>query len=328
VARHEVNMRMSESPSGIHDAFFKQIMSQPQMAGRFLREQLPTELAAQLSVDPPELQPGSYVDRNLALLHSDLLYRVRLANGNGEAFIYVLIEHKSTPDSLVALQLLQYLPRIWARWCKDGNRLPLPPIIPLVVYHGARAWTVPTAFAALFREFRSAVRPYLPFFDYALVDLGRIEDGLLSDDAHLRTLLKAMKYVVRKNDDSTLCKSLDIVLAEAAALDEMDVVQVLAYISKVWIALTADQVREVLRRRTPEREDTIMRQLTQPAFEEGMAQGQVRLLTRQLTRRFGDLPKEVKERIASADSLTLERWSDLVLEAPDLDTLLNDPTGD
>ena len=76
-----------------------------------------------------------------------------------------------------------------------------------------------------------------------------------------------------------------------------------------------------------------MRQLTQPTFKEGLrqgleqgiAKGQARLLIRLLTRRFGDLPEEVKERIASVDSLTLERWSDLVLEASDLETLLNDP---
>ena len=76
-----------------------------------------------------------------------------------------------------------------------------------------------------------------------------------------------------------------------------------------------------------------MRQLTQPTFKEGLTQGleqgiakgQARLLIKLLTHRFGDLPEEVGERIASADSMTLERWSDLVLEAADLGTLLNDP---
>ena len=41
---------------------------------------------------------------------TDLLYRVRLANG-GQAYIYFLFEHKSYPDPLVALQLLRYMVR-------------------------------------------------------------------------------------------------------------------------------------------------------------------------------------------------------------------------
>jgi len=46
---------MPQAPNMIHDAFFKQIMSEPQIAERFLREQLPPQLAALLG---PQLPNG------------------------------------------------------------------------------------------------------------------------------------------------------------------------------------------------------------------------------------------------------------------------------
>lgn len=39
---------MPKPPSSIHDAFFKQLMGDPAMAGQFLRERLPPTVAALL----------------------------------------------------------------------------------------------------------------------------------------------------------------------------------------------------------------------------------------------------------------------------------------
>ena len=173
----------------VHDAFFKQLMSEPALAGLFLRERLPAEVAALLAEDPPELVPGSFIDAEMAQHHSDLLYRARLAAGGGEALVYVLVEHTSGADPLVGLQLLRYVVRIWDEHVKKGGGRPLPPVIPLVVYHGPRPWTVPMAFAALFAAPPAGLARYLPAFEYALADLGRIEDAALSRSLRLRAFL-------------------------------------------------------------------------------------------------------------------------------------------
>jgi predicted transposase YdaD len=88
-----------------HDAFFKQVLSDTALAGTFLREHLPPEVAALLDVEPPELVPGSFVDEELRQHHTDLLFRVHLKVGP-DAFAYVLMEHKSHPDPGARLQLL------------------------------------------------------------------------------------------------------------------------------------------------------------------------------------------------------------------------------
>ncbi|WP_193771248.1 DUF4351 domain-containing protein [Candidatus Magnetaquicoccus inordinatus] len=48
-------------------------------------------------------------------------------------------------------------------------------------------------------------------------------------------------------------------------------------------------------------------------------EGEAKLLVRQLKRRFGELPAIVHEKIAVANSESLERWGDLVLDARSLD---------
>ena len=109
--RHE---SMSSQLINVHDAFFKQVLSDPQLADTFLREHLPADVAVLLGPEPPEPVPASFVDEALRQHHSDLLFRVRLKSGP-EAFAYLLLEHKSSPDPGARLQLLRYVVRILTR---------------------------------------------------------------------------------------------------------------------------------------------------------------------------------------------------------------------
>ncbi|WP_130472290.1 DUF4351 domain-containing protein [Candidatus Magnetaquicoccus inordinatus] len=51
-----------------------------------------------------------------------------------------------------------------------------------------------------------------------------------------------------------------------------------------------------------------------------------KFLTRQLQRRFGDLPPWASQKIADADLATLENWSLRILDAPTLENVLSDPS--
>jgi len=65
--------------TNIHDSFFKDVLSDRQAAGIFLREHLPREVADLLAPDLPELLPGSFVDELLGQHHTDLLFLLRCA---------------------------------------------------------------------------------------------------------------------------------------------------------------------------------------------------------------------------------------------------------
>src|ERR1700744_1710705 len=127
--------------TNIHDAFFKQIMSEQGIADTLLREHLPREIANLLTAEPPDQRPGSFVDEELAQHHSDMLFRVHLATGN-DALAYLLVGHKSTPDRAARLQLLRYIRRALRRWNKEHETLPLPPIVPILVSQSPEGWTL------------------------------------------------------------------------------------------------------------------------------------------------------------------------------------------
>ncbi len=58
--------------------------------------------------------------------------------------------------------------------------------------------------------------------------------------------------------------------------------------------------------------------------QEGIQRGEARILTAQLSLRFGELPATVHQRIEAADADTLLRWSERVLTAATLDEILAD----
>ena len=122
-----------------HDALFKQVFAQPSLAADELRHVLPPELSELIDWSSLRVQPGSFVDDELSSQHADLLYSVSLRQR--AAFVYFLCEHKSEAPKTVALQFLRYLTRIWEEFQRTHPPgTPLPPILVVLVCHGARPW--------------------------------------------------------------------------------------------------------------------------------------------------------------------------------------------
>ena len=201
---------MSNQVANIHDAFFKQVLSDPKLADTFLREHLPAEVVCLLGSEPPEPVPGSFVDEELRQHHSDLLFPVGLKTGS-DVFAYVLLEHKSSSDAGARLQLLRYVVRILTQWYEQNQeQLPLPTVLPLLVHQGPGSWKPSCEFSDLFGTVPASLSPYLPSFRHALVDLALVGDLALSTEVRLRAFLKALKYSRRstrvlQNQATRLC---------------------------------------------------------------------------------------------------------------------------
>lgn len=98
------------------------------------------------------------LDEELQQYFSDLLFRVSLQTGR-DAYVYVLLEHKSYVERFAALQLLRYKVEIWEQAHAEAKAAAnpqkrsavrkLPPIFPLIVYHGTRKWQIAQQFADL-----------------------------------------------------------------------------------------------------------------------------------------------------------------------------------
>ena len=183
-----------------HDDLFRALLSDRQRAGAFLRDHLPNEIAGQLHSDPPEILDGSFIDEALRSTQSDVLLEVK-TKSNDPAFVYVLAEHKSTPDIGLPLQLAGYMVEIWKRYAggRAGKLRALPPIIPIVCYHGTANWTVPDGIASMIAGQGSEALSFLPGERYILRNLSALDVDTLSLDPALKAGFIAMRREALKH---------------------------------------------------------------------------------------------------------------------------------
>ena len=177
-----------------HDRFFKEVFARKEVAADFLRNYLPADVLACVDENSINLTKDSFVDNELATHFSDLLYEVDLHDGSG-AYVYVLFEHKSFPDSEVAFQLLRYMVRIWEQACRQRQLKKLPPIIPVVLYHGVVNWKISRKFSAMF-EHPEALGPFVPDFSYLVCDLTRYSNDDIKGMVLLKVTMLLFKYIM------------------------------------------------------------------------------------------------------------------------------------
>lgn len=151
-----------------HDEFFKEIFGDPAHARDLLQGILPPEVREPLDLDHLQREEGSFLSAQLAEDYADLLFACPMAEGS--AVVALLLEHKSWAPRHPHLQLLAYMLGIWERAEKDG--LPLPPVIPVVLYNGQGTWKV-RDLAESFPTLPAALQPFLPRFRFLLLDLAR-----------------------------------------------------------------------------------------------------------------------------------------------------------
>lgn len=125
-------MHSPSSPTP-HDAVFRHLLSQVDTARDFLAIHLPDTLRALCNLSSLRLESGSFVEEDLRLSYSDILYSVSTTAGAG--YVYALIEHQSSPDPNMAFRLMRYCIAAMQRHLEKGHR-ELPLVIPLLFYHG------------------------------------------------------------------------------------------------------------------------------------------------------------------------------------------------
>ncbi|MBF0585274.1 MAG: DUF4351 domain-containing protein [Magnetococcales bacterium] len=60
--------------------------------------------------------------------------------------------------------------------------------------------------------------------------------------------------------------------------------------------------------------------------QQGEQKGEAKMLTRQLQRRFGNLPTWASEKISNADLSALEEWGLRILDATTIESVFADPS--
>ena len=320
-----------------HDALFKATFSDLENAAGELRVALPPALAAALDWSTLSLESTSFVEAALGKRFSDLLFSVTLVGApDRQVFLYLLFEHQSTPDELMAFRLLRYEVEIWTRFLKkhkDARRLPA--IIPLVLYHGERTWQVPRDFVDLIDlegPARAAALRYLPAFEYVLDNLTATSDEALKQrpvNAESRMVMGALKRGPRGDWRGFLLEWPEVLEEVLGGVDGLNkFAKVLLYLMERGGAST-EQIEDVL-------QEHVMSEPIEKAFvstadqlrQQGYARGQAEksraILRKLLARRFGPLSAAVEARIEQAEPARIDRWLEEVVVAGTLDEVFGD----
>jgi predicted transposase/invertase (TIGR01784 family) len=122
---------LTEEVGNPHDAFFKSLLGRRALIIEFLRHYLPKDVTADFNLRTLEVVKDSFISEELSRYFSDLIFRVKLRSGE-DAYVYVLLEHKSAPEKWAPLQLLGYKVKLWER-AKDAGARMLPLVIPVVL---------------------------------------------------------------------------------------------------------------------------------------------------------------------------------------------------
>lgn len=189
-----------------HDDLFREMVSDPAAQRDMVRICLP-DIAARTDLDTVTAVDATFTGGKQA----DLLLSMHDYRGN-EHLVYMLVEHKSYHDPLVAVQLYRYLGEIWQQqWIrvKPEARGPLPVIHPVVLYHGVAPWTAPLELTGLHRAdehaagFGTKTAPFITDLAYRLVDLQTIQPERLRVATRTLAFLITMRHVFHRLEQPT-----------------------------------------------------------------------------------------------------------------------------
>ena len=172
-----------------HDSFFKQIFSDPKRA-KLLIDIFAKDVGQDIhSITPVNIEKFSSKSQKFML---DLLFSCKVEDQ--DAYIRVVLEHKSYLDKELPIQLLYYNAAIWEEAIKEKEYY--PPIINIVFYHGKGDWNIPTSLPVVKN---TKLEKYTSKLNYILINLNKVSDDELIKEAYIdfcfTSAVIAMKHV-------------------------------------------------------------------------------------------------------------------------------------
>ncbi|POP45961.1 ISNCY family transposase [Superficieibacter electus] len=235
-----------------HDAVFKQFLCHPETAQDFLDIHLPPALRQQCDLRTLRLEPASFVKKDLRAYHSDVIWSVNTCAGKG--YIYVVIEHQSSPDALMAFRLMRYAMDVMQRHLDKGNKK-LPLVIPMLFYHGIESpypwplcWLDEFADPALARQLYSTSFP--------LVDITFIADAQIMQHRRV-ALLELVQKHIRQRDLMMIVEQLVSLLAMGYNTDTQRET-LFNYLARCGDAPNCNSVFRHIARRLPQHKEELM----------------------------------------------------------------------
>ncbi|WP_145494636.1 Rpn family recombination-promoting nuclease/putative transposase [Yersinia bercovieri] len=253
-----------------HDALFKQFLTHPETARDFLEVHLPPALRQACDLSTLRLESGSFIEEDLRAYYSDVLYSLKA--GQGDGYIYALIEHQSSPDKHMGFRMMRYAIAAMQRHLDAGNdKLPL--VIPILFYHGqVTPYPYPMSWLQEFSEPELAGQLYSN--DFPLVDVTVISDDEIMTHRRM-AILELLQKHVRQRDLAELMEQL-VTLLLAGYTNNEQLTSLMNYMLQVGDTAAPENFIRELARRSPQHEEvlmTIAQKLEQKGIEKGRLEG-------------------------------------------------------
>jgi len=296
-----------------HDLFFKLAFGDPALANELLTLALAERDSDLLPLGPLRISKDTFVKPELADLYSDLLFEA--PSSASPLLIYILFEHKSSPDRYAVFQLYRYMGEVWALWVEKKASI-LPRIIPIIVYHGRTRWRKPLSVREYFvpsPEYAGIGPELRPLF----LDLARIPaERFLRLSAETRAALGALRAAFSR-DPKDREPALDFIRTAKVITD-----LIIGLIRYLYDTSPREAEGDILRSVTLPRNRELYMTIAEKYRNEGILKGRRDDLVRLLTKKFA-LSGDERLLVTQCDDLNrLATALDEILEADSKEQVL------
>jgi predicted transposase/invertase (TIGR01784 family) len=255
-----------------HDKLVKIFLGEKETAASLFKDYLPAKISKNLDFDTLRISKDTFVDKKMADYYSDILYEICLLKL--PILIYLLMEHKSDEDHLSGFQLLTYIVGVWRLHLKQNpNAKTLPVIIPVLIYHGSKKWSLDTNLNSLFNV-PDYLKDYIPVFNFHLQDISHIPDEEIKGAVLLRILFKTLKYIFKPELRYKLPEIFELFLELKDKKKGTEYLEVLLrYLTRSAKTLTIDDLKETVTQVFEKEGGDLMATIADKLKEEGRQEG-------------------------------------------------------
>ena len=240
---------------------------------------------------------------------------------NREAYVYILLEHKSYSDYNIGVQLLRYMSAIWDKEIKKQKNRRLPLILPIVLYQGKEKWGASTQFADRIEgveTMEGSLRESIPHFKYYLYDFSSNSGKEIKGPDDLRLYLETIRMASIKDPEKFKEAYLRIttvfVTREETERSERLYGTFIHYIYYLTAREDFSRLVQLTRTVSVERSER-MQTIAEWLIQDGMEKGREQLLWKQISKKFPQVPKAYYEKLKT---LTIDQLDNLGLELMDM----------
>lgn len=183
---------MPNSHLSAHDRYVRSCFAHPALAKEFLSRYLDEPILEGMDLSSLALTKESYIKDTLRQKVTDLLYTVNYQGKPG--YLYILIEHASTPHPLLPFRVLGYMSSIMEDHIKHTKTRTLPIIYPLIFYTGKYQYRYSTDLFDLFGDKKNLAKS-LYQKPFSLIDLHNISESELEKFECFHGVGLALKYI-------------------------------------------------------------------------------------------------------------------------------------